>query len=154
VPDLRSVVIGLALAAALASCAGQCGTSSSSSGSQHLVFTGPAAGTLTNAKTLCIVYASQQQANYHLDGALGDQALALNIQIHSGYKGAGTYPAGSLLDGAGELRLQIGSYQGATASGAGAVTINSGQKSGSVDADLSGGEHVKGTFVCDHLATG
>ena len=152
-PELRSAILFAALAVALVSCGSQCGATSTA-GRQHLVFTGPAAGTLTDARTQCAVYANQGQANYHFDGVLAGQPLALNIQIHSRYKGAGTYPVGSLLDGAGELRLQAGSYVGATSSGAGTVTIDSGQSSGSVDADLSGGEHVKGTFACDGLSTG
>jgi hypothetical protein len=114
---------------------------------------GPADGTLTSAATQCRVYTSQQQLNYLLTGTLAGQAMTFNIQIHAGYKGAGTYPVGSLLDGAGELRLQAGSYQGSTATGAGTVTIDSGGKSGSLDADLSGGEHVRGTFRCDEVVT-
>jgi hypothetical protein len=117
------------------------------------VFTGPAAGTLTSATTQCRIYTSQQQLNYLLTGTLAGQAMTFNIQIHSGYKGAGTYPVGSLLDGAGELRLQAGPYQGSTATGAGTVTIDSGAKSGSLDDDLSGGEHAKGTFTCDKVVT-
>jgi len=151
--DLRSVLLYVVLAATLAACGGQCGSTSSSAGNQHLVFTGPAAGTLTDAKTLCTVYAGQGQSNYHLDGTLSGLALALNIQIHAGYKGPGTYQVGSLLDGSGEVRLQVGSYVGSTATGAGTVTINPDGKSGSLDADLSGGEHVKGTFRCDEVQT-
>jgi hypothetical protein len=150
---LAQVALSAALAAALASCAGQCGSSSSNGGSQHLVFTGPAAGTLTDATTQCRVYSGQAQLNFLLTGVLAGQTLTFNIQIHTGYKGPGTYPVGSLLDGAGELRLQVGSYQGSTATGAGTVTIDSNAKSGSVDANLSGGEHVKGTFRCDEVIT-
>ena len=73
---------------------------------------------------------------------MSGQDLALNIHIASAYNGPGTYRVGSLLDGAGELRLQVGTYAGASSSGAGPLTIAADGKSGSVDADLSGGEHV------------
>jgi hypothetical protein len=137
---------------ALAACGGQCGsTSSSAGGKQHLVFTGPAAGTLTDATTGCEIFTGAAQLNYSLTGKLSGQDLALNIHVHSGYTGPATYQVGSLLDGSGELRLEIGSYAGASSTGAGSLTIDSGEKSGSVDADLSGGEHVKGTFRCDEV---
>jgi hypothetical protein len=150
---LRSLVFGSALLIGLAACGGQCGSSSSNAGNQHLVFTGPAAGSLTNATTQCEVFTSQSQLNFQLNGTLAGQALTFNIQIHSGYKGPGTYPVGSLLDGSGELRLHAGSYVGGTTTGAGGVTIDPDGKSGSVDANLSGGEHVRGTFRCDKVTT-
>ena len=137
-----------ALVAGLVAAVIACGQTTPSPPTQHLVFTGPAAGTLTDATTQCLVFAAQAQANYHFDGRLGGQPLSLNIQIHSGYKGAGTYPVGTLLDGAGELRLQIGDYVGSSTTGAGTVTFDPGQKTGSVDAQLSQGEQVKGTFAC------
>jgi hypothetical protein len=60
-------------------------------------------------------------------------------------------PGGKLLEGSGNLRLQIGSYVGSSSTGAGNLVIESGGKSGSVDADLSRGEHVKGSFKCDEV---
>jgi hypothetical protein len=33
----------------------------------------------------------------------------------------------------------------------GTLTVNKDEKSGSIDADLSGGEHVKGTYRCDEV---
>jgi hypothetical protein len=147
--------IWLALALTLmTACSPLCGTTSTSSGDQHLVFTGPAAGTLTHATSTCRDYPSQQQANFHFDGALGGQTLSLNIQIHSGYKGPGTYPVGSLLDGAGEVRLQVGTLDASSATGAGNVTVDADGKSGSISVELSGGEHVAGTFKCDEVRTG
>jgi hypothetical protein len=62
--------------------------------------------------------------------------------------------AGTLTtDGSGNLRLQIGSYVGSSNTGAGKIVIDPGGKSGSVDADLSGGEHVNGSFKCDEVIT-
>jgi hypothetical protein len=144
--------VSLAACLALAACGGQCGSSTSTAGgNQHLVFTGPAAGTLTDATTQCDVFTGAAQLNYLLKGRLSNQDLTFNIHIQGGYTGGGTYPVGSLLDGAGELRLEIGAYQGATTTGAGSLTIGSDERSGSVDADLSGGEHVQGTFRCDEV---
>jgi hypothetical protein len=132
---------------------GQCGVSQPTGGGQHLVFTGPAAGTLSSAKTQCYLHPAEKQLNFLLTGTLGGDALTFNIQIYTGYTGPGTYPVGSLLDGSGNLRLEIGPYVGSSGTGAGNLVIDSGGKSGSVDADLSGGEHVKGSFKCDEVIT-
>jgi len=99
------------------------------------------------------VHPSEKQLNFLLTGTLSSQALTFNMQIYTGYTGPGTYPVGSLLDGSGNLRLEIGSYVGSSGTGAGNLVIDSGGKSGSVDADLSGGEHVKGSFKCDEVTT-
>jgi hypothetical protein len=137
---------------ALAGC-GQCGASQPPGGGQHLVFTGPAAGTLTSAKTQCYLHPADKQLNFLLTGALGAAPLTFNIQVYTGYSGPGTYQVGSLLDGSVNLRLEVGAYVGSSGTGAGTLVIDSGGKSGSVDADLSGGEHVKGTFKCDEVVT-
>ena len=141
-----------ATALAFAGC-NQCGSASqpTGAGGQHLVFTGPAAGTLTSATTQCRVYPAAKQLNYLLSGTLAGQDLTFNIQVYAGYTGPGTYQVGSLLDGSGNLRLQIGPYVGSSSTGAGKIVIDSGGKSGSVDADLNGGEHVKGSFHCDEV---
>lgn len=139
----------------LAACDPVCGARAPGPvGNQHLAFSGPVSGTLTDAKSQCTDYPGQSQANFHFDGTLGGQSLALNIQIHAGYKGAGTYPIGSLLDGAGEVRLQVGTLDANSSTGAGTVTVNADGKSGSLTANLSGGERVEGTFRCDKLQTG
>jgi hypothetical protein len=143
-------VIAFLLTGVLASC-GQCG--SSSAGNQHLVFTGPVAGTLTNASTDCIVFQSQSQANFQLTGTLGGKDLLFHLQIHSNYGGPGTYQVGSLLDGAGEIRLQIGADDFDSSTGAGIATILGDGRSGTVSANLSGGEHVEGRFACDKLTS-
>ena len=149
----RTAVAAAATAIAFAGC-NQCGASQSSGGGQNLVFTGPAAGTLTTAGASCQVHPSDKQLNFLLTGKLAGQDLTFNIQIYAGYAGPDTYQVGSLLDGSGNLRLQVGSYLGSSTTGAGSLVIDSDGKSGSVDADLSGGEHVKGTFRCDEVITG
>ena len=132
----------------------QCGASQPSGGGQHLVFTGPAAGTLTSAGTSCQVHPSDKQLNFLLTGKLAGEDLTFNIQVYAGYVGPDTYQVGSLLDGSGNLRLQVGSYVGSSTTGAGTIVIDADAKSGSVDADLSDGEHVKGSFRCDEVITG
>jgi hypothetical protein len=117
------------------------------------VFTGPAAGTLTQATTQCQVFPAGNQANFALTGKLAGQDLTFNIHVYGGYKGPGTYKIGSVLDGSGELRLQVGSFVGASSTGSGTLIIDSDGKSGSVDAEISGGEHTKGTFRCDQVQT-
>ena len=121
--------------------------------SQHLVFTGTAAGTLTNATTSCTNYPGQQQLNVHLSGALDNKSLELNIQIN-GYQAPKTYDVGSLLDGAGEVRLQVGTFDASSTTGAGQVTVNPDGKSGSLNVNLGTDEHVEGTFQCAKVETG
>jgi hypothetical protein len=138
---------------AFAGC-GQCGASQPlGAGGQNLTFTGPAGGKLTSATTSCQVHPNDKQLNFLLTGTLGDQPLTFNIQVYSGFTGPGTYQVGSLLDGSGNLRLQIGSYVGSSTTNAGQLVIDAGGRSGSVDADLSGGEHVNGLFKCDEVIT-
>lgn len=138
----------------LAACDPICGARSSPAAlAQDLVFTGPVAGKAGGVHVDCRIYSSQAQLNASITGTLNSKPLALNVQVHAGYHGAGTYPVGSLLDGAGELRLQVGDFVASTTTGAGTLTIDAGGTSGSVDAALSGGEHVKGTFNCDEVHT-
>jgi len=118
--------------------------------SQNLTFTGPAAGTLTTATTQCQHFAGSTQLNILLTGALNGQDLTFNIQVNSGYSGPGDYPVGSILDDhAANLRLQVGSYVGSSASGGGTLVINPDGKSGALKANLSEDEHVDGDFACD-----
>jgi hypothetical protein len=148
----RTAVAVAVTTIAFAGC-NQCGASQPSGGGQNLVFTGPAAGTLTAATTSCQVHPTQKQLNFLLTGTLAGQDLTFNIQVYAGYVGPDTYQVGSLLDGSGNLRLQVGSYVGDSATGAGMLIIDSDGKSGSVDADLSGGEHVKGSFRCAEVVS-
>ena len=117
---------------------------------EHIVLTGASAGTVSGIRTDCSF--NLRQANFHLQGSLGSSAVDLNIQVN-GYAGPKTYPVGSLLDGAGEVRLQVGSSNFDSTTGAGTVTVNSGEHSGTVTVDLLGGEHVEGTFSCDSMTT-
>lgn len=149
---MRAVLLVMLLLAS-AACDPLCGRLAATGPALNLVFTGPAAGTLTQATSICTHYPSQGQANFHFDGELGGKTLGLNIQIHSTYKGPGTYPVGSLLDGAGEVRLKVGDLDASSATGAGTVTVGSDGKSGTLDVNLSGVEHVTGTFACDKLTT-
>ena len=144
--------LGLALALlVMAACDPLCGGRSSAGvPTQHLVFTGPVSGTLTTAHVDCRVFGGTQ-FNAAITGTFNSQPLVFNVQIHSAYKGAGTYSVGSLLDGARELRLQVGDFLASTSTGAGTLTIDQGGKSGSIDAGFSNGEHVKGTFQCDEV---
>ena len=144
---LAGVAVGLLMFAA---CGPFCGSTSTRSGSQHLVFTGPVAGTLTSAHVDCRVFGGSE-FNASITGTFNSKPLVFNAQIHSNYKGAGTYSVGSLLDGAGELRLQVGDFLASTSTGAGTITIDQGGASGSMDAELSNAEHVKGSFKCDEV---
>src|SRR2546423_4960384 len=137
----------------MAGCGPFCGGASTSGPAQPLVFTGPVAGTLTAAHVDCRVYAGAGQFNAAITGTFDARPLTFNVQIHSNYKGAGTYSVGSLLDGAGELRLQVADFVASTASGPGTLTIADGGASGAMGAELSTGEHVKGTFRCDEVHT-
>lgn len=146
--------IVVVLLAASAACQPVCGGTSTAAGPiQHLAFSGPQAGSLTDATTDCTIYAGQKQANFKFDGLLGGKQLSMHIQIN-GYTGAATYPVGSLLDGAGEIRLEIGDFIADSTTGAGTVTVNQDGRSGSIKADLIGGEHVEGTFACANLTQG
>lgn len=142
------------LLAATAACQPLCSRAPSATGpTQSLTFTGPAAGTLTTGTTSCTVYPGQKQANFHVSSLLGDKQLELNIQVN-GYTGPATYPVGSILDGAGEVRLQVADFNADSTTGAGTVTVNKDGKSGTLDVNLGNDEHVKGTFECDKVETG
>jgi hypothetical protein len=116
-----------------------------------LVLSGPASGTVASGSATCRRYTISKRFDYFLNSKLNGKDLVFTLVVYSTYSGPGTYPVGSLLDGAGELRLSVGTVDVSTATGAGTLTVNADGRSGSVDADLSGGEHVKGTFACDHL---
>ena len=147
--------IGIALAIlALAACDPVCSSRPPApTGTQHLVFTGPQAGTITDAKTNCTHYPDQKQVNFFIGSVLNNQQLGMTIQIN-GYDSPRTYPVGSLLDGAGEVRLQVGTFDASSTTGAGTVTVDSDGKSGSLKVDLLNGEHVEGTFRCEKVDTG
>jgi hypothetical protein len=136
------------------SCSGPCsGAPPATAPKQHLVFTGPAPGTLTTADVACHLFNDQSQFNALVTGSLDGQDLVFNIQVYAGYKGPGTYQVGSTLDGSGNLRLQVGTWVGSSTTGAGTLIIGPDAKSGVVDANLGDGEHVTGSFTCSELKT-
>jgi hypothetical protein len=145
-PATRAAVVLLAAGLALAAC-GRCGAPVSNAAGVDIVFTGPESGTLTSARTECDIN-QKTQYNVAITGALGGKNLDFNLQVNSSYTGPGEYPAGSILGTGSNLRLQIGDYTGSTTPGAGTMTIAKDEKSGSVDAELGGGEHAKGTWSC------
>ena len=147
-----SPVVSAAPASAAASTAPPSPSAAPGTVAQNLTFSGPAAGSLTAAGTQCQYFASSTQLNILLTGSLNGQALTFNIQVNSGYTGPGDYPVGSTLDDhAANLRLQVGSYQGSSASGGGTLVVNADGKSGALKANLSGDEHVDGDFACDKV---
>ena len=137
----------------LAGTCGPCsGTSPAAASKVHLVFTGPAPGTLTTANVDCHLFNNQTQFNALVKGKLGDKDLTLNIQVYAGYHGPDTYKIGTTLDGSANLRLQVGDWVGSSPSNAGSLIITDG-KSGVVDANLGDFEHVTGNFVCAEVKT-
>ena len=151
---MRTWLVVVAVVLATGACTPLCSRAPAASGpTQNLVLSGPVAGTVTSGSTSCTHYPSQKQANFHVAAKLGGVRLEFNLQVN-GYGGPGTYAVGAPLDGAGEVRLQVGDFNADSGPGAGTATINSDGKSGSLDVNLSGGERVKGTFACDKLTTG
>ena len=136
---------------ALAACNPVCGGKSSGATGTgwKLTLSGPAAGTLSSGTSDCQAFTASKHFGYGLNGQLDSKQVVLSITVYSNFTGQGTYKVGSVLDGAGELRLQVGSYVGSTTTGAGALTVNPDGRSGTVDADLPQGEHVKGSWTCD-----
>jgi hypothetical protein len=150
--EMRAAALVIALVVA-AGCEPVCSSAPTATApAQHLVFSGAVAGTLTTATTSCTTYTDQKQANFELDGALGGKQLTFHIQVN-GYTGPRSYPVGSILDGAAEIRSQIGDVIADSTTGAGTVTVNPDGRSGSVTADLVGGEHVEGTWACDKVTS-
>jgi len=145
---LRTVGAGLAIVL-FAACAPVCGSSAPPAASWQLTFTGPAAGTISTGHSDCLVAASGTRLDYAISSIMNGTELIMTITIYSGYTGKGTYRVGTTLDGAAEVRLDVDHYQGSSASNAGTVAVNSDKRSGTVDADLPNGEHVKGSWTCD-----
>ena len=139
--------IVLALATALVACGSSSGAAGGSS--WGLTFTGPAAGSISSGHSDCLVAVGGKRLDYAISSEMNGTELIMSITIYSGYHGGGTYRVGTTLDGSAEVRLDVDHYLGSSASGAGTVTVNSGARSGTVDADLPNGEHVKGSWKCD-----
>jgi hypothetical protein len=137
----------LALFAFVAACGPTCGASSTTGqASIHLVFTGPAPGTLKTGGVDCRVFGGKQ-FNASITGKIDGKDVLFNVQVYSSYKGAATYRIGTTLDGEANLRLQIGDWVGSSPSNAGQLIITD-ERSGVVDANLGNFEHVTGNFRC------
>jgi len=144
----------LALMAVVAACGPTCGTPTTSGQSSiHLVFTGPAAGTLTSGNVDCRLFSGGKQFNARVTGKIGDKDVLFNVQVFSTYNGPATYKIGTTLDGEANLRLQIGDWVGSSPSNAGQLIITD-ERSGVVDANLGGFEHVTGNFRCAEVKKG
>ena len=143
------LILAVGALAALAACSPICSSSSSVGAGWSLTFTGPAAGTISTGHSDCLVAATGKRLDYAITSEMNGTELIMTITIYSGYGGQGTYKVGTTLDGAAEVRLDVDHYQGSSASSAGTVTVNSDGRSGTVDANLPNGEHVKGSWTCD-----
>ena len=144
----------LTLVVLVAACGPTCGTSSATGQpTLHLVFTGPAPGTMTSGNVDCHLLSDGKQFNAAVTGKLGGKDVLFNIQVYSTYNGPATYPIGTTLDGEANLRLQIGDWVGSSPSNAGQLIVTD-DKSGVVDANLGGSEHVTGSFRCAEVKKG
>jgi hypothetical protein len=138
---------------AAAACAPVCGPRTPAAAGWQLTMTGPVAGHLSSGASNCQVFTGSRRFDYLLGTKMSGKELLLSLTIYSNFTGPGSYQVGSVLDGSGELRLQLGTYQGFTTTGAGSLAVESDGKSGTVDSDLTGGEHIKGSWVCDKVET-
>jgi hypothetical protein len=120
---------------------------------QDLTFTGRVAGRLTTAATTCRLLLNGAQLGMTFEGAIGSQKAMLTIQVNSGYHGPGAYGVGGPIDGGANVELSSASYAGASSSNAGNLIVNPDGKTGVINADLSGGEHVAGTYSCDKITS-
>jgi hypothetical protein len=113
----------------------------------HLVFTGPMAGDLTSGNIDCHLFNHKTQFNALITGKLDGKDLTMNIQVTSGYHGPDTYLIGTTLDGAANVRVQVGDFVGSSPPTAGKLIMTD-DRSGVVDSNLGGFEHVTGSFRC------
>jgi len=115
---------------------------------QNLTFTGPASGVITQAVTTCRIVGSTRQFTADLQSDLSGKRLTFTITVFKDFKGAGSYPVGSLTDGGSSLTMSWGTYTGASSGGAGSNVVGADAKSGTIAATLNDGEHVVGTWAC------
>ena len=121
---------------------------------QELTFTGPIAGKLAAAVTTCKLLQNGTQLGMSFDGNIGARHGIFTIQVNSGYRGPGAYAVGAPMDGGANLELSSTAYTGASPANAGNLIINPPDaRTGIINADLSGGEHVAGTYTCDKLTS-
>ncbi len=150
----RKELVGIAAAMVLmAACAPVCGAHPPAAAGWQLTMTGPVTGNLSSGASSCQVFTGSRRFDYLLGTTMSGRDLLLSLTVYTNFTGPGTYKVGSVLDGSGELRLQLGTYQGFTTTDAGTLAVKSDGKSGTVDSDLTGGEHIKGSWVCDEVET-
>ena len=128
-------------------------TPSGATTGQDLTFTGPVAGRLTAAAPTCRLLLNGSQLGMSFDGDVGGQRVMFSIQVNSGYTGPGAYGVGGPIDGGANVELSSPSYAGASPANAGNLIVNPDGKTGVINADLSGNEHVAGTYACDNLTS-
>ncbi len=148
--ELVGLVVAIVLTAA---CGPRCGPNIDAAAGWQLSLTGPVAGKLSSGSSNCQVFTGSRRFDYLLGTRMSGKELLLSLTVYTNFTGPGTYQVGSVLDGSGELRLQLGTYQGFTTTGAGTLAVKSDGKSGTVDSDLTGGEHITGSWVCDKVET-
>jgi hypothetical protein len=136
------------LLALVAACGPFCNsTDTTDQAKLNLIFTGPAAGKLTSGNIDCRLFNQKDQFNALITGKLDGKDLIMNVQIPSGYHGADTYKIGTTLDGAANVRVQIGDFVGSSPPTAGQLIMTT-DRAGVVDSNLGGFESVTGSFTC------
>ena len=141
-------VVTVALVAFVGACGPFCKEPSALADSKlHLVFTGPAPGTLTSGDIDCRLF-NKDQFNALVTGRMNGNDVIFNIQVLTGFHGPDTYKVGTTLDGAANLRLQVGDWVGSSPPNAGQLIMHTDNRSGVVDANLGDFEHVTGSFTC------
>lgn len=149
---LRALV-ALAMMTVAATCSPTCNPSPSTGQAKvHLVFIGPAQGTLTTADVACHLFNNKTEFNALISGKLDGKDLTMNVQVRTGYHGPDTYLIGTTLDGAANVRLQVGDFVGSSPPTAGKLIMTD-EKSGVVDSNLGGFESVTGSFTCAEVKT-
>ncbi|HXR67885.1 MAG TPA: hypothetical protein VN712_04545 [Dermatophilaceae bacterium] len=149
--QMRSGLAAVGLLALLAACGPFCNpTDTSGQAKLNLIFTGPEAGKLTSGNIDCRLFNHKDQFNALITGKLGQKDLVMNIQVPSGYHGADTYKIGTTLDGAANVRVQIGEFVGSSPPTAGQLIMTT-DRAGVVDSNLGGFASVTGSFVCADL---
>ena len=152
--QMRRGLASAGLLALMAACGPFCNsTAATGQAKLNLIFTGPAAGKLTSGNIDCRLFNHKDQFNALITGKLDDKDLVMNVQVPTGYRGAGTYKIGTTLDGAANVRVQIGDFVGSSPPTAGQLIMTT-DRAGVVDSNLGGFESVTGSFVCADLISG
>jgi hypothetical protein len=128
---------------------------------QGLTFSGHVEGKLTAATTNCYLFKDRHEFTARLSGLIGGRLMEVTIYTpsgYNGYKGAGEYAIGGSSESTNYANVLIDfdheQYVAATASGAGKLTINADEKSGTMEADVAGhpdSEYVTGNWICHEV---